>query len=258
MRSRNDRPKDTSWNKVAKWYDHLVGEAGSDYHQKVIFPSSKGLLNPKAGEKIIDVACGQGVWCRELLTMGCQVTGIDSAKALIEAAKSRSGTKINYLVADATNLRMFPEQTFDAASCVLAIQNMDPLAKVIGEVSRIVKPKGRFLIILNHPSFRIPRQSGWGFDEKRNLTYRRVDTYLSEMKIPINMHPSQAQTHMTWTFHRPLQSYTKALKQAGFVICDIEELVSHRENQPGKNQQAENRARHEIPLFMAILAEKKQ
>ena len=252
---------DTSWNNVAKWYDRLVGEAGSDYHQNVIFPAALRLLSPKKGEKILDVACGQGAWCRELSNLGCVVTGIDAAQELIALAEKRGPNKSTersprFMTMDASNLSGFADQSFDAVTCILALQNFDPIQPAIKEMARVLRPGGKVFLALNHPCFRIPRQSGWGFDEKRNLSYRRIDSYLSEQKIPIEMHPSQQTKKHTWTFHRPLQTYFQILGTNGLAVSGMEELVSHRQNQPGKNQKAENRSRQEIPLFLALLAVK--
>jgi len=245
----------TSWNKVAGWYDKHVGSKGSDFHQQIVLPGAIKLLAPKKDEKIIDVACGQGVFCRKLAELGVETYGIDLSKKLIDLAKQHS-KNINYSVDDATTLSSFQAETFDAASCHLAIQNIDPLDKVMAAVGRILKPGGRFLIVMNHPCFRIPRQTGWGTDEQRKLQYRRVDSYLTELKIPIKMHPGAAPDIHTWSFHRPLTRYFEELHKNGLAVTRLEEWASHRTSRQGKNSRQENRARGEIPMFLALLATK--
>ena len=158
--------EDTSWNSVAGWYDKHVMES-SDHHREVIIPGTIKLLDPKKGEKILDVGCGQGIFCLELAKAGVQAFGVDSSKKLIDIAKKRSGDRFNihYRVADASNLEGFQDGTFDGLTSILAIQNMEDLDAVAKEMSRVVKSGGRLVWVLNHPCFRIPRQSGWGFDE---------------------------------------------------------------------------------------------
>ncbi len=56
----------------------------------------------------------------------------------------------------------------------------------------------------------------------------------------------------TVTFHRPLQTYIKAFNKSGLVIARLEEWTSHKESEKGPRQEAENKSRKEIPLFMAI------
>jgi len=250
------KPKhDTSWNEVSSWYDQLVGEKGSDYHQNVIIPGALKMLDPRKGEKILDVACGQGVFARKLAEVGAEVTGIDAAKDLINAAQKRS-PNIQYLVADASSMKMFQNESFDAVSCIMAIMNMEPLGAVLKEMARVLKRGGRMLLVLNHPCFRIPRQSGWGMDENRKLQYRRIDSYMSEMKIPIKMHPGYNPGIQTWTFHRPLAVYFKELAENGLMVKQLEEWVSHRKSLPGSVKRTEDRSRNEIPLFLAITASK--
>src|SRR5690348_234091 len=95
------KPLKTDWGEVADWYDQLVGESGSEYHREVVLPGVLRLLDPKPGQKVIDLACGQGVLCRILHTKGAEVTGIDAADGLIRAARERGPTDIRYQVADA-------------------------------------------------------------------------------------------------------------------------------------------------------------
>ena len=120
----------TDWGEVADWYDQLVGEAGSEYHREVVIPGVLRLLAVEAGQSVIDVACGQGVLCRVLAARGIAATGVDAASELIRVARERGPAEIDYQVGDAQNLNFLPANKFDAAACVLAIQNMHPLAPV--------------------------------------------------------------------------------------------------------------------------------
>lgn len=239
---------------MAGWYDRHVSE-DSDHQRDLIIPGAVRMLEPKAGERILDIGCGQGVFCRELATNGIEVTGIDSSKKLIDIARNRSrGTSVKYNMADASNMKGIPDSSFDAAVSILALQNMENLDKVVSEAARVLHNKGRMLIVLNHPCFRIPRQSGWGFDEKRKLQYRRVDRYMSPLKIPIQMHPGAAPNIHTWTFHRSLTEYFGVLNKNGFAVNKLEEWVSQRKSRPGAKARSEDMARNEIPLFLAVSA----
>jgi hypothetical protein len=142
---------------------------------------------------------------------------------------------------------------------VLAVQNIHPLPPLMQGVARALAVGGRFVIAMMHPCFRGPKATSWGWDEPRGgkaVQYRRVERYLLPRKEPIITHPGSDPTRYTWTFHRPLQAYAKALRNAGFVIDAIEEWPSHKTSQPGPRAAAENMAREEIPMFMAILAVK--
>jgi ubiquinone/menaquinone biosynthesis C-methylase UbiE len=244
----------TDWGNVADWYDQHVGQSGSEYHRQVIIPGAVKLLAAGPMEKVIDVACGQGVLCRVLQSQGISVTGIDAAAELIRAARQHGPGDIQYEVGDARDLSAIAPATFDATACVLAIQNIHPLPPVFQSVARILKPAGRFVIIMMHPCFRGAKETSWGWDESAKVQYRRTDRYLLPRKTPITTHPGSNPDQYTWTFHRPISGYVKALRQAGFLIDAIEEWASHKQSTSGPRAPAENTAREEIPMFLAIRA----
>ncbi len=244
----------TDWGNVADWYDQLVGESGSEYHRHVVIPGVLRLLAAAPGDPVIDVACGQGVLCRALQSRGVQATGVDAAVELIRAAKERGPADIRYHVGDARNLSFFLPATFTAAACVLAVQNIQPLAPVLADIAKILKPTGRLVLVMMHPCFRGPKETSWGWDESAKVQYRRVDRYLLPRKTPIVTHPGSDPDQYTWTFHRPIGAYIKTLRQNGFLIDAMEEWPSHKTSTSGPRAAAENQSRKEIPLFLAIRA----
>ncbi|HEY7118376.1 MAG TPA: methyltransferase domain-containing protein [Tepidisphaeraceae bacterium] len=255
-------PAPTHWGDVAEWYDQLVGEEGSEYHRHVVLPGAVRLLAAKAGDQVLDIACGQGVLCRMLARQGVQASGVDAAVNLIRLANDRNaqippGTaRPVYRVGDVRELSpAFGEDHFDAAACLLAIQNINPIGPVFESVARVLKPMGRFVVVMMHPAFRGPKETSWRWDDKRKVQYRRVDRYLLPRKIPIVTHPGKSQDY-TWTFHKPIEAYVKAARNAGLLIDALEEWTSHKTSTSGPRAPAENVAREEIPLFLAIRAVK--
>lgn len=244
--------KTTSWGKVASWYnDHLKGD--DTYHAQVIAPNLFRMLDPKEGEVVLDLACGQGYITRLVAESGASVLGVDVSPELVSLAKQGNTLEnCNFGVLSADDLHSLKNESYDAALCVLALQNIEKLRETFSEVSRVLKHRGKFLVVLNHPSFRVPKASEWGFDEARKVQYRRVDSYLSESRAEIEMHPGKVKSEVTVSFHRSLQLYMKQARAAGFAIRSLEEWISHRNSDSGPRAEAENKARKEIPLFMAI------
>jgi SAM-dependent methyltransferase len=256
---------DTSWDRVAGWYDDLLSEKRNDHYDEVILPGALRLIEPREGANVLDVACGQGILCRRLAALGVNVTGVDASPQLITAAKARSAEKrdraegeTNYLVGDARNLGELGLHGFDAAACVMALGNIDPLDPVFQGVASALKPGGTLTFVIAHPAFRAPGQTSWGWDEHAGRQYRRVDGYLSTGQKAIQMHPGKDSSIVTWTFHRPLQAYAKALADAGFAIDRIEEWPGKRVSTSGPRAMEENRIRREIPLFLGVRALKKR
>jgi SAM-dependent methyltransferase len=301
---------DTSWDHVASWYDSLVGEERSDHFEKVIGPGTLRLLRPDSVRRVLDIACGPGSLGRQLAAMGIEAVGVDASPRLIEAARKRSqgGTDrqeprpaARYEVGDARELTALRETLeagagpFDAATCVMALMNIDPLEPVFRGAAGLLREGGALVAVILHPAFRAPGQTSWGWDgDARTMgrskfdpraraghearsplrdtprtgapgrlrQYRRVDGYLSAGQSPITMNPGKvahgAAPVTTWTFHRPIQAYVKALADAGFVIESLEEWPSMRQSEPhGARASEENRARREIPMFLGVRAVKR-
>ncbi len=246
--------KSTAWDQAARWYDALVGDHGSDYQKDIIMPGATKLMNLIKGHRVLDLACGQGVFSRYLLAKGMQVEGLDTSEELLRLARTRSKPAISFHLADAREPDTFEESHFDAVACLLALQNMEEIAPTFKNVARWLKPEGRFVMVVTHPCFRIPRQSHWGWDEEKKIEYRRVDRYATDLSIPIITPPLAGSKGHTTTYHRSLQTYFAALADAGLCVESLEEWASKKESQPGKRAKAENRARKEIPLFLSLCA----
>lgn len=248
----------SSWEPVAPWYDDYMGKSGGDYQKDIVFPGALKLLEPKEGHTYLDLACGQGAFSHLLSTrVSAKVIGIDASPTLVQSAKEGSKQNETFEVGDArTSLLQRDENEFDGAVMNLAIQNIDPMDSVFRGLGRVLKSGSNLVITMNHPCFRQPRQSGWGWDDERKLQYRRIDRYMASYEQPIIAHPGSAPDVKTYSYHRPLQVYIQMLNRFGFTVDAIEEWTSNRVSDSGPRAKAENFARNEFPLFLAIRAKK--
>jgi ubiquinone/menaquinone biosynthesis C-methylase UbiE len=247
------RPKDTSWNQVASWYDELLTTDTDSYQAQVILPNLLRVLDLKKGEKVFDLACGQGYFANIFARQGASVVGSDLSKRLIEFAQKSSPKEISFYASPAHKAPFLKDGSIDTVVIVLAIQNIENVADVFAECKRVLKKDGRMVVVLNHPAFRVPQGSDWHFD--KDIQHRIVGKYLSESKISIDMTPGEKNPKKkvkTISFHRPLQYYVKLLAKNGLAITRLEEWISHKKSQSGPRQKAEDIARKEIPMFMCI------
>lgn len=262
-RERSERNTNTDWSDVAGWYDTLVGDEGSEYQQHVVHPGVLRLLGDVKNKRVLDVACGQGVLCRQMQSRGATVVGVDAARPLIDAARRRESERpadlppARFELRDARELGEFEtSEPFDFATCVLAIQNIHPIQPVFGGVAKHLRPGGKFVVALMHPAFRGSKESHWEWTHDGKTQFRRVDRYLTPRKSPIVANPGkmrrEGDTTYTWTFHKPIEAYVSAAAKAGLLVDALEEWPSHKQSQPGPKAAAENTARKEIPMFMAL------
>jgi SAM-dependent methyltransferase len=246
----------TSWENVEQWYSSCVGEKGHYYHQSLILPATLRLLaiKEKSRLSILDLGCGQGVLAR-CLPNQMSYFGIDASESLIRQAKKLSEhPNTHFIHADATQPIPIEKKDFDCACFILSLQNMEYPQRAIEQARTHLRKDGKLLIVLNHPCFRIPRQSSWQIDEANKMQCRKINRYMSAMKIPIQMHPGKADPMgTTFSFHHPLCDYVKFLTENHFCLIGLEEWCSNKHSE-GSKAKMEDRAREEIPLFLALLA----
>lgn len=248
----------TSWEPASQWYKSIVGDEGHYYHQRIVLPGVLRLLNfsPKTPSALLDLACGSGVLARHVPDK-IEYVGVDLSSSLIKEAKKLDRNPLHtYFVSDVMKSLPIDSKLFTHATIILALQNIQSPLNVFQNASKFLGSRGKLVIVLNHPCFRIPRQSSWAVDDHKKIQYRRIDRYLSPLEIPIQAHPSKGEkSPALLSYHYPLSSYFQWLNEAGFAVNTLEEWCSDKVS-TGAHAKMENRSREEIPLFMALTAHK--
>lgn len=247
----------TSWQHVSKWYKNLVQKEGHYFHRKIIIPKILGLLKLKPTSKVLDLACGNGILGRNV-DKDIEYLGVDISKSLIDFARIYDKSlKHKYILSDITKPIPNIKEKYTHAVVVLAIQNIENPERVFNNLSQYLESNGVLIMVINHPCYRIPRQSFWEIDYKNKIQYRRINRYLTTLKIPIKQAPSKEnKSPIIWTFHYSIENYSKFFYASGFYIEKIEEWVSDKVSQ-GKASRMENFSRNEFPLFMTFVLRKK-
>ena len=98
------------------------------------------ILDPKPGEKILDLGCGDGKLTLEIQNYGCQVLGIDSSEEMINATR-KLGIEAKVISGDNLNF----DQEFDAVFSNAALHWMLDKYKVAQGVYQALIPGGRFV-----------------------------------------------------------------------------------------------------------------
>jgi 2-polyprenyl-6-hydroxyphenyl methylase/3-demethylubiquinone-9 3-methyltransferase len=160
------------------------------------------LRRPLEGKTALDVGCGAGLLSEPLARLGAQVTGLDAAPELIEAARdhaARQGLEIDYRAAAVEDI----EGQFDLVTCLEVIEHVaDPQAFVAALAKRLA-PGG--LMILSTPN-----RTAWS----RLLTITLAEGF---GRIPKG-------THDFGKFIAPDQM-RGLLEGAGLKCCDFEGIA---------------------------------
>jgi SAM-dependent methyltransferase len=98
------------------------------------------LLAPRAGERILDLGCGDGALTVQVAAYGCRVVGVDSSPAQVAATRGRG---VDAHVADGRRLDY--DAAFDAVFSNASLHWMKDLDAVVDGVWRALVPGGRFV-----------------------------------------------------------------------------------------------------------------
>jgi cyclopropane fatty-acyl-phospholipid synthase-like methyltransferase len=103
------------------------------------------------GKTLLDVACGSGGPALRIAERtGCSVVGVDTHSDAVStaqhlAAERSLSKRTRFEVADATGPLPFPAGSFDAITCIDAINHLPDRTRVIEDWARLLKPGGRLL-----------------------------------------------------------------------------------------------------------------
>ncbi len=171
------------------------------YERNARFVSDLGtgvfqLLAPKAGERILDLGCGDGALTEKLVAAGATVVGIDSSADLVASACARG---IDARVGDGEALAFANE--FDAVFSNAALHWMTGAQKVVDGVYRALRPGGRFAAEFG----------GHG----------NVAAIVTALTALARQHGIDEALAHPWFFPTP-DEYAEMLEARGFVVDQIE------------------------------------
>ena len=225
-----------AWKQNAAFWDARRGE-GNDFVEVLQWPAIERLLALRPGERILDVACGNGLTSRRLAALGAQVVAFDFAEEMIAHAIERTaqpGTagyagRIQYRVLDATDeaaLLALGEGQFDAALSNMALFDMAEIGPLVRALPRLLRPGGRFVFSVIHPCFNSPHMALVGETEDREgdiVTVYSVKVFRYMTPTVTHAAAIRGQPKPQLIFHRPLQVLFGTFFEAGFVLDGLEE-----------------------------------
>jgi ubiquinone/menaquinone biosynthesis C-methylase UbiE len=137
----------SAWDELAAFWDERM-EAGATWQRHLIQPSVERLLRLEPGERVLEIASGNGEFARRMSELGGHVLATDFSEAMLEIARSHGG-EVEYRYADATEeeslLALGDPGAFDAVVSNMAIMDMEFIAPMVVAAARLLKPGGRFV-----------------------------------------------------------------------------------------------------------------
>lgn len=104
-------------------------------------------VNPRPGEKILDLAAGTGTSSASLAKSGAHIVAADFSPGMIEVGRERQARvpNIEFVQADGMALP-FGDDEFDAVTISFGLRNIVDPKVALGELWRVTKPGGRIVI----------------------------------------------------------------------------------------------------------------
>jgi SAM-dependent methyltransferase len=230
------------WDSEARAFAAWARAPGHDsywrYHRDQFLP-----LLPKPGRRTLDIGCGEGRVTRDLKALGHTVEGVDASATMVALARE-ADPHIVVHHADAAALP-FADAYADLVVCFMSLQDVDDYAGAIAECHRVLSPKGRLAIAIVHPL-----NSAGRFDsEAADSPFVVRGSYLDSARYSDRVD----RDGFAVTFHsehRSIETYSRALERAGFVIEAIRE--PRVPDEAIKSERAKRWQR--VPLFLHIRA----
>jgi ubiquinone/menaquinone biosynthesis C-methylase UbiE len=235
-----------NWDPVATEYSDRVGETGDYYHQNFLNPATLKLLGNVSGKKVLDLACGNGYFSRQLVQMGAKVMGVDISAKLIQLAEEQTGKNlgIKYLVADSADLRGIEIASQDIVVSNMGFHDIERLPKTVAECARVLASGGQLIFSITHPF----RDFGERVKDEQGY-YWKLKQYGREGKAPNKLYSDKGMV----TYHRPIEYYLDQLLKNNFTLTAFQEVYTAKPQEELPDYEAEYRAfEKEIPSFLVV------
>jgi len=128
---------------VAKRYD-LVNDLLSLGQTKAWRKRTTRIIDPRPGQKILDLAAGTGSSSEPLAAAGADVIPADFSEGMLAAGR-KARPHLQFTKADALNLP-FSDNQFDTATISFGLRNTQNTEKALAEMLRVVKAGGHLVV----------------------------------------------------------------------------------------------------------------
>jgi SAM-dependent methyltransferase len=152
-------------------YDTMGGDyqqhaADSAYNAHYDRPAVLAALGPVRGLRVLDAACGPGLYTQELLARGADVMAFDASPVMVGLARTRIGDRARVDQAVLGGPLPYADDAFDLIVCALAIHYAGDRGAAFAEFFRVLRAGCAVVASTQHPTVDWLRKGGSYFDVK--------------------------------------------------------------------------------------------
>ena len=170
-------------------------------------PAMLSLLPDVAGLHVLDAGCGPGVYAQWLAERGAQVVAVDCSARMLEHARARAGTNVEYHLADLeAGLGFLDGRHFDIVLAALVMDSLADWRALFRRWHALLQPGGLLVFSAGHPSFDAAyfKTSRYADTEQVSCTWRGFGI---EVEVP--------------SYRRSLSEVINPVIECGFELLQI-------------------------------------
>jgi ubiquinone/menaquinone biosynthesis C-methylase UbiE len=175
-------------------------------------PALRALLPDVTGAEVVDLGCGDGQLCRELIERGARsVLGIDPSARMLSLAHARTDDpRVRYRQQFAEDVTM-PAASVDLVVSSLAFHYVADIATLLARIATWLRPGGALVASMEHPVVTAAQ-------DRAAAGPQTVDNYAEE-----------GPRHTSWLvedvvkYHRSVSTIVNAVLAAGLTLDRLEE-----------------------------------
>lgn len=189
---------------AARYAAHASDGAFNAHYDR---PAVLDLCGEVSGLRVLDAACGPGLYAEELVDRGAEVVGFDASPQMVELARQRLDGRAELFEHTLDAPLPMGDASFDLVVCALAIHYANDRAATLREFRRVVRPGGAVVVSTQHPMADWLRKGGSYFDV--TLETERWESMGPDWEVSF--------------WREPLSSLSEAAFRAGLLIERIVE-----------------------------------
>jgi SAM-dependent methyltransferase len=203
-----------------------LGDADFLWCPEGLREAEAGLLGDVAGRRVVEIGCGSAPCARWLARQGADVVALDISGGMLARAAElnrATGIAVPLLQADAGALPLNDGSAHVVCSSYGGLPFVADAGAVLAEVTRVLRPDGRFVASVNHPM-------RWPFPDSPDPDDLQVTSSYFDRQPYVETDGTGRTVYVE--HHRTVGDWVRAVVGAGLVLEDLVEP----EWTPGRTQ----------------------
>ena len=241
MRKGPDPVSREAYDKLASSYsDRAPTKPHNAYYER---PATLSLLGDVRGRRVLDAACGPGIYTELLADSGAEVIGFDASEKMVTLARESLRGRAEVRRANLEEpLEWLEDDCFDLVVSALAMDYVEDWGVPLSEFYRVLKPAGKLVFSVEHPTFKFVEH-----------VYQGEGSYFETELVGMEWRGFAESVWMP-SFRRPLGAMVDAILGSGFVFAGMLEPQPDERFRAADPEEYERLSR--MPGFLCYLARK--